>query len=183
MLRAADARRGHVQLAGIGLGVGDELGDGLGRHGLVDLHDQRNALDPPDRRDVADKVEAELLVERDVDRVLRVHQEQRIAVGRHMGHGFGCDVAGGARPHLDQELLAKLFREELRDHTRDEIGRAARRLADDDFHRPRWIRLRPCDAGRGRQHGSARGQMQKSTAAKSHIDPPSHAVSNPRCRA
>src|SRR5262245_27475846 len=47
------------------------------------------------RRDIADKVEAELLIEleRDVDRVLRVHQQQRVAVGRHTGHGFGCDVA------------------------------------------------------------------------------------------
>jgi hypothetical protein len=75
----------------------------------VDLHDQRNALDPPDRRDVADKVEADLLIERDVDRVLRVHQQEGVAVRWHAGHGFGCNVAGGARPRLDQELLAKLF--------------------------------------------------------------------------
>ena len=34
----------------------------------------------------------------------------RLTVGRHVGHGFGCDVAGGARPDLDEELLAKLFR-------------------------------------------------------------------------
>ena len=120
-------------------------GIGLGRHRGVDLHDQRNALDPPDRRDVADKVEAELLIERDVDRVLRVHQQQRVAVGRHAGHGFGCDVAGGARPDLDEELLAEFFRQELGDQARDDVGRAARRLADDDFHRPRRIGLRPRD--------------------------------------
>jgi hypothetical protein len=29
----------------------------------VDLHDQRNVLDPPDRRDVADEIETELLIE------------------------------------------------------------------------------------------------------------------------
>jgi hypothetical protein len=45
-----------------------------------------------------------------------------------VGHGFGCDVAGGARPDLE-ELLAKLFRQELGDQTRDDVGRAARRLA------------------------------------------------------
>src|SRR5262249_38714842 len=55
MLRAADAGRGHVQLAGIGLGIGDELGNGFCRYRGVDLHDQRDALDPPDRRDVATK--------------------------------------------------------------------------------------------------------------------------------
>src|SRR5262249_2195942 len=55
------------------------------------------------------KVETELLIEGDVDRVLRVHQQQRIAVRRHVSHRFGCDVTGGARPDLDDELLAKLF--------------------------------------------------------------------------
>ena len=158
MLRAADAGRGHVELAGIGLGVGDELGDGLDRHRGVDLHDQRNALDLPDRRDVADKVEAELLVERDVDCVLRVDQQQRVAVGRHVGHGFGCDVAGGTRPDLDEELLAELLRQELRDQTRDDVGRAARRLADDDFHRTRGIGLR---ADGSRKRRSTRGQSQE----------------------
>ena len=32
VLRAADAGGGHVELAGVGLGVGDELGNGLGRN-------------------------------------------------------------------------------------------------------------------------------------------------------
>ena len=150
MLRTADAGRGHVQLAGIGFGIGDELGNGFRRYRGVDLHDQRNALDPPDRRDVADKVEAELLIERDVDCILRVHQQQRVAVGRHAGHGFGCDVARGTRSDLDKELLAEFFRQELGDQARDEVGRATRRLADDDFHRTRWIGLRPRDARHGR---------------------------------
>jgi len=95
-----------------------------------------------DRRDIADKVEAELIIERNVDRVLRVQQQKCVAVGRHVDHGFGCDVAGGARPHLDKELLAKLFRQELSDQTCDHVGRAARRLANDDFHRARRIGLR-----------------------------------------
>ena len=106
MLRAADAGRCHVELARIGLGVGDELNHGLGRHGRVDLHDERNGLDRCDRRDVADKVEVELLVQRDIDRVLRIDRQQGVAVGRHVGHGFGRNIAGGARTDLDDELLA-----------------------------------------------------------------------------
>jgi hypothetical protein len=75
-----------------------------------------------------------------------------------MGHGLGCDVAGGARPNLDEELLAELFRQELRDQARDDIGCAARRLADDDFHRTRWIGLR---AGASREQRGTRRQLQK----------------------
>ena len=77
----------------------------------MDLHDQRNALDPPNRRDVKDKVEADLLVERDVDRVLRVQQQQRVAVRWRVGHGFGCDVTGGARQNVNgsPEQTAQLW--------------------------------------------------------------------------
>src|SRR5262249_34365174 len=117
VMRAADAGRGHVQLAGIGLGVGNKLGDGLGRHRGVNLHDQRNVFDLSDWRDVGDKVETELFIERGVDRVLRVHQQQRVAIGRHAGDRFCRDVAGSARPDLDEKLLAEPVRQELGDQT------------------------------------------------------------------
>jgi hypothetical protein len=48
------------------------------------------------------------------------HGEQGVAVGRHAGHGFGCDVAGGARADLDEELRAEFFRQELGNQARDE---------------------------------------------------------------
>jgi hypothetical protein len=38
----------------------------------------------------------------------RAVQEKRIAIGRRRNHGFGADVAAGARPVLDNELLAEL---------------------------------------------------------------------------
>ena len=50
MDRGAVAGRRHVDLAGIGLGVGDELGDGLRRHVGIDLHHVRHADDAADRR-------------------------------------------------------------------------------------------------------------------------------------
>jgi len=46
---------GHrtVDLAWIGLGVGDELGDRVGGNRLINLHDERPADEAGDRRDVA----------------------------------------------------------------------------------------------------------------------------------
>ena len=79
---------------------------------------------------------------------------------------LGADIAARARSIVDDELLAKLFRQELGDQTRDDVGRAARRLADDDFHRSEWIGLRPRGPRHGRQHSSARGQMQKLPTAE-----------------
>jgi hypothetical protein len=60
---------------------------------------------------------------------------------------------------------------------RKHVSYAARGKADDDAHRPRRIGLRPCDAGYGRQRGSARGQMQEISAGKFHFEPPSRFTS------
>ena len=82
MRRAPVAGRRHVDLARVGLGVGDELGNGLGRNRRIHLHDVGHAHDARDRRDVADEIEIELVVERRVDRVAATDQEQRVAVRR-----------------------------------------------------------------------------------------------------
>ena len=71
MGRGPVAGRRHVDLAGIGLGIGDELGNRLGRNRWIDHHDIGHADDARDRRDVADEIEIELVVERRVDRVRR----------------------------------------------------------------------------------------------------------------
>ena len=74
MGRRSVAGRRHVDLARIGLGIGDELGNGLGRNRWIDHHDIGHADDACDRRDVADEIEIELVVERRVDRVRRTAQ-------------------------------------------------------------------------------------------------------------
>ena len=81
MARAADAGRPHVDPARIGLGVGDELGDRLGRNGRVDREHCRRLADAGDRQHVAHKVEVEFFVEGGVDRVREIGDEQRVAVG------------------------------------------------------------------------------------------------------
>ena len=120
-------RRRHVDLARIGLGVGDELGNRLaGTDGFTTMtlgiaHDAR------DRRDVADEIEIELVVERRVDRVRRNDQEKRVAVRRRTHDRLGGDIAAGAGPVLDDEWLAEPLRQPLTHQARDDVGRAARR--------------------------------------------------------
>ena len=56
MGQRAVAAGAHRDLAGIGLGVGDELENGFGGNGRIDLHELRHAHDAADRRGVADEV-------------------------------------------------------------------------------------------------------------------------------
>ena len=84
-----------------------------------------HAADARDRRDVADEIEIELVVERRVDRVRRSDQEERVAVRRRAHDRLGADIAAGARPVLDDELLAEPLRQPLTDQARDDVGRAA----------------------------------------------------------
>ena len=89
---------GVVELAGILLGVVDQLGDRLDRQVVV--HHQRvDAGDAAhDRREVLLGIVGELLEQRAVGGVGRVgaHQ-QRVAVGRRGRDGRGAELAAGAR--------------------------------------------------------------------------------------
>jgi len=58
-----------VDLAGIGLQVGDELRKVLRRERRRHDGDERRLGDARDRRDVADEIEAEIAIERDVHRI------------------------------------------------------------------------------------------------------------------
>src|ERR1700751_819496 len=83
-------------------------------------------------------------------------------------HLLGGEIAGGADPVLDHELLPEPLGEPLSHQARGEVAAAAGRKADDDPHRPRRITLHPSDAWRGRQRGGGRGQTQECAAGKLH---------------
>ena len=51
--------------------------------------------------------------------IVRTSQEQRIAVGRRTHDRLGSDVSAGARPVLDNELLAKPLGEPLTHQARE----------------------------------------------------------------
>src|SRR5262245_29447693 len=62
MASTPNAARRHIDLARIGLGVRDELGNRLGWNRWMDRHDKRLADDGCDRCDVADEIEIEFVI-------------------------------------------------------------------------------------------------------------------------
>src|SRR6516164_6750258 len=76
----SDTTRRHGELAGIGLGIGDELGDRPRWNREVCYHRVGHTGDAGNRRDVAAEIETKLFVQRSIDRVCRSDEEERIAV-------------------------------------------------------------------------------------------------------
>ena len=107
------------------------------------------------------KFEIQMLIKRGVDGIGRDDEEKRIAVRRRVGDEFGADIAGSARPIVDDELLTEAFRHGLRYQARDNVGRETGRKSDDDMRRPGRIIERRSAARRERQCGGACGQLQK----------------------
>ena len=74
-----------------------------------------------------------LRVDRGADRQRAdVAQQQRVAVGRRLGHEVGAEVAVGAGLVLDDHGLLERLRQRLADGAGDDVGRAARRVGHDD---------------------------------------------------
>jgi len=126
----------------------------------IDHHHQRHAHDGADRRDVAQKLEAGLVVEAGVDGVVDAQKRERVAVGRRIGHCLEGKIARGSRPVLDDELTAEPLRQPLPHQARHDVLSAACGQTDDQTHGPRWVGLRPRDARAGRQRGRAGGKIK-----------------------
>ena len=62
MGRGAETGRRHADLARIGLGKGDKLGNGLSWKRWVHHHHVRRAGDACNRRNIADEIEVKLFV-------------------------------------------------------------------------------------------------------------------------
>src|SRR5262245_48320189 len=168
MLWSSDPARGDIDHARIGFGVGDELGHGLDRQRRVHLQHQRLTVDQRNARDVANEIESEIAIERGVDRVRNVGIQERISIGRRLHDDLGADIAPRARTVFNHERLAEAIRQGLRDQTRADIGRPARRIAHDQTHRPRRIGLRIGEARQHRQRGSTGGELKKLAAWECH---------------
>src|SRR5262245_33824217 len=107
MRRGAIASRRHIELPWISLGVGNELGNGSRRNQWMDHHHVWHTEDRRDGRDIADKIEIELFVERRIDSVCRSDQEERVAVRRRTHHRLGADITAGTRSIIDDEWRAE----------------------------------------------------------------------------
>jgi hypothetical protein len=142
MLRAADTAGPHIDLAGIGLGVRNQVGNRLRRQRRVYHQHAHSTDDAGNRRDIADEIETKIVVKRGVPGVIRTNHQERIAIGRRPHHRLGGETAARARPVLDHELLAEPFRQQLARQPANYVSRAAGRPADDQPHWPRRIGLR-----------------------------------------
>ena len=143
--RGPVADRRHVDLAWVGLGIGNEFGNCLGRHRWIHHHDEGHADDARDRRDVANEIEIKIVVERRTDRCRRADHEQRIAVRLRIHDRLGSNIAAGTWPILDHEGLTETLRQPLSYQARGDVGRAPGGKADDQAHRPCRIALPTCD--------------------------------------
>ena len=70
-MRRPDTGGRIIQLPWFGLGISDELGDRLGRNGLIGYEYIGVAADAADRGDVANEVEVEIFIKGRIDGVCR----------------------------------------------------------------------------------------------------------------
>src|SRR6266540_4017088 len=98
MARASNLARRHVDLAWISLGISDELRDRASWNRWIHQHDVGHDNNAGDRRDVADEIEVELVIECRVDRVRGGGQEESVAVGRRAHDRLGADIGAATRP-------------------------------------------------------------------------------------
>ena len=84
-----------------------EVRNGRGPERWADLHHEWGANDTCDGRDVAGKIEIEILVKRRTDGVHGSDRQQGISIGNCAHYHFGRGVSGGAGPVLDNELLTE----------------------------------------------------------------------------
>src|SRR5262249_49090437 len=124
------------------LGVGDEFRNGTGWKRWIDFQDRRHTHNACYRRDVANEVEPEFIVKGRVDGVRERDLKERIAIGRRFNDRLRGEIAGAARSIVDNELLAELLRQPLRDQTSGQIADSAGRITDNEAYWPHWIGLR-----------------------------------------
>ena len=144
MRRRADARRCHVDLPGIGLGVGEKLRDRRGRNRR--MHDQHHghAGDAGHRGDVAHEIEVQIRIQRSVDRVRRADEEQRVSVRRGAHDEFRREVCARPGARLDDKRLPEPLCQRLRHKAGYDVGRTPCCISEHPAHRARRIFLRIC---------------------------------------
>jgi hypothetical protein len=73
-------------------------------------HNVWHASDARHGRNIANKIEFEIFVERGRDRVCGIDQEQCVTIGRGTHDRLRGDIADGTRSVLDNEWLTKALR-------------------------------------------------------------------------
>ncbi len=129
----------------------------------VDEQRKTEETDRRYRREIAHRVVRQRLEQRHADRVPLVEPQERITVGLGLHRRFRGDDLAGARPVVDDELLAELLRELLPDHARGDVGDPARCVGEQDLDRLRGIILRERDGAEQRGERHVCGEEQRRT--------------------
>src|SRR5262249_61211662 len=93
----------------------------------MDHHHKRHDHNAGDRRDVADEIEVELVIERRVTSVRRGREKERMPVWSRTDDRLGGDIAVRSGPVLDDKWLAEPLREALTDKTTCDVDPATPR--------------------------------------------------------
>jgi hypothetical protein len=156
----AVALRGVGHLAGIGLGIGDQLLRRVGGQVLAggdDVGHDRQHGDGHELRPVVGQGLVEVVVDR--ERAGRAAQ-QRVAVGLGAKGDLGPDIAAGAGAVVDDHRLVPGARERFGDDAAERVRRSTRREGDNDAD----LFLRPGRLRKGRR----RGQHQQQGEERAH---------------
>ena len=106
----------------------DQLLQRVRRRRLLGDHDDRIGVDQADRREIVERVVAQVGIERHGRRMgPRVREHHRMAVGRRCGDARRAGRAAGAGDVLDQHRLAEIPGDRLGDNARHHVGAATRR--------------------------------------------------------
>src|SRR5262249_41669588 len=109
----SNTTRRDIELAGIGLGISDELRNCFCWHQEIRHHKLGHACDGCDRRDVTVEIETKPFVHRSVDRVCPSDQEDRVAIRVRTNDRLGSDILATAGSVIDHEWLAESLRQLL----------------------------------------------------------------------
>ena len=133
MMGGAGAGGAVVQLARVGLGVGDELGQRLGRD-LIRIDDDhlRRPRDQGHRNKILLDVVIEVGIERRCNGVMRRAHEEGVSVRSGLGRGRCANGAACAGAVFDQHAFAQLCVELGCERARKGIGAAAGRERHDE---------------------------------------------------
>ena len=144
----------HLRL--VGLGVGDEFLEIVGRQRRARNHQHRQIDEQADRRKIGRGVVGRIFVERLVLGVgADIAQHELVAVRRGLRDARRAGHAAGAADVFDDDLLLQDLGKPRADDARDDVGGAAGRVGHDHGERPVGPALR-----RGRLRRSGRGQQQ-----------------------
>ena len=131
-MQRADPGSGVIELSGVGLGVRDQLLDGLERRSGCDADDKRIKSERRNHGKVPHRVVGQLFQHCRLRRVTAGNHDQRVAIGHRLRHVLIGDHASRPRARFNNHLLLERFGKFLRDQPRNNVGTAACGKAVDD---------------------------------------------------